>query len=72
MLSYLEYVNESKHKLVRVKAGVYKILDLRLNETGMYLDQNLKYGKKWDLMVDEESKGEFKTKLDALSFIEAQ
>lgn len=72
MLSYLDYINESTFKLVREKTGKFKILNLKFEDTGMYLDQNLKYGKKWDLIINEKSVGEFKTKHEALIFLETE
>ncbi|URC15174.1 hypothetical protein GD1_50 [Paraglaciecola Antarctic GD virus 1] len=70
MLSYRQYVEEAVYKLIREKAGVFKVMDPKLNETGITLDQNLYFGKDWDIIVEEVSKGSFKTKHDALIFIE--
>lgn len=70
MLSYKRYVQESVYKLTRQKAGVFKVLDTKLNETGVTLNQNMSFGKDWDLVIGGVSKGSFETKHDATCFIE--
>jgi hypothetical protein len=70
MLTYRQYLDESVYKLIRVKSGVFSVKGSRLQETGITLDQNYSYGKSWDIMVDEVSKGTFKTKHEASLFIE--
>lgn len=70
MLSYRAYVQEAVYKLTRQKSGLFNVLDPKLNETGITLDQNFNFGKDWDLMIEGKSKGSFKTKHDATTFIE--
>jgi hypothetical protein len=71
MLSYKAYIKEAVYKLTRQKTGVFKVLDAKLNETGITLDQNINFGKDWDIVVEGGiSKGSFKTKHDATTFIE--
>ena len=70
MLSYKAYIQEATYKLTRQKSGVFNVLDNKLNETGIVLDQNLNFGKDWDILIEGVSKGAFKTKHDATAFIE--
>tara|TARA_R110000851_G_scaffold227519_3_gene380325 strand:- start:784 stop:1221 length:438 start_codon:yes stop_codon:yes gene_type:complete len=70
MLTYKQYLSESVYKLTRVESGIFSVRDPQLQETGIILDQNYSYGKCWDIMVEGVSKGTFKTKHQAILFIE--